>query len=329
MTMADRYNDQKRIAILYEHSEWFKPLFAEFDRRDIPYELWEAQRHSYDPRVRILPYSLVINRMSPSSYLREHGNGIFYTRQLLAYLRDIKVPVINPYEAFVVETSKALQIEIFEQLGVRYPRARVINHASLAPEAAAGFDFPVIVKPNIGGSGAKIQKFNSCEELERAATASSIDLGYDSTALLQEFLPATDGAIVRVEVLGGEFLYAIRIFTDQNGNFNLCPADICQDNQPPAEPQDFSRCLASDKRRLHIEALRPPRHVIDAAIRIAQEARLDVGGIEYLVSERNGEVYFYDVNALSNFVTDAPRIVGFDPYERFVDFVLQRALQTA
>jgi hypothetical protein len=103
------------------------------------------------------------------------------------------------------------------------------------------------------------------------------------------------------------------------------PADICQDNQPPAEPQDFSRCLASDKRRLRIEALRPPRHVIDAAIRIAQEARLDAGGIKYLVSERDGEVHFYDVNALSNFVTDALRIVGFDPYERFVDFVLQRA----
>ena len=25
------------IAILYEHPEWFKPLFAELERRDIPY----------------------------------------------------------------------------------------------------------------------------------------------------------------------------------------------------------------------------------------------------------------------------------------------------
>ena len=126
--MSDKSQDEKRIAILYEHPEWFEPLFAEFDRRGIPYELWTARRHSYDPAVRSLPYSLVLNRMSPSSYLRAHGNGIFYARQLLAYLKDIGVPVINPYEAFVVETSKALQAEIFERLGLRYPRARVINH---------------------------------------------------------------------------------------------------------------------------------------------------------------------------------------------------------
>ena len=29
-------------------------------------------------------------------------------------------------------------------------------------------------------------------------------------------------------------------------------------------------------------------------------------------------VYFYDLNALSNFVTDAPRIVGFDPSSSYV-----------
>jgi len=30
-------------------------------------------------------------------------------------------------------------------------------------------------------------------------------------------------------------------------------------------------------------------------------------------------------NALSNFVTDAPRLVGFDPFVRFVDYIEQRA----
>jgi superfamily I DNA/RNA helicase len=29
---------EKPIAILYEHPEWFKPLFAELDKRDIDYK---------------------------------------------------------------------------------------------------------------------------------------------------------------------------------------------------------------------------------------------------------------------------------------------------
>ena len=46
--------------------------------------------------------------------------------------------------------------------------------------------------------------------------------------------------------------------------------------------------------------------------------------MEYLESERDGEVYFYDVNALSNFVGDAPRVVGFDPFVRLGDLIARR-----
>ena len=46
-----------------------------------------------------------------------------------------------------------------------------------------------------------------------------------------------------------------------------------------------------------------------------------MGGIEYLINDRDGAIYFYDINALSNFVTDAVNIVGFDPTARFVDYL--------
>jgi hypothetical protein len=35
-------------------------------------------------------------------------------------------------------------------------------------------------------------------------------------------------------------------------------------------------------------------------------------GVEYMVSEDDGLPYMHDVNALSNFVADAPSVVGFD-----------------
>ena len=37
------------IAILYEHPEWFKPLFAELERRAVPYDAIDLARHSFDP----------------------------------------------------------------------------------------------------------------------------------------------------------------------------------------------------------------------------------------------------------------------------------------
>src|SRR6266852_5429005 len=56
------------IAILFEHSEWFQPLFAGLDRRGIAYDRLLAAELSYDPRARTSQYSLVVNRMGyPSS----------------------------------------------------------------------------------------------------------------------------------------------------------------------------------------------------------------------------------------------------------------------
>ena len=50
-------------------------------------------------------------------------------------------------------------------------------------------------------------------------------------------------------------------------------------------------------------------------------AGIEVGGVEYIVDDRDGQRYYYDINALSNFVADAPRVVGFDPFARLADFL--------
>ena len=55
-------------------------------------------------------------------------------------------------------------------------------------------------------------------------------------------------------------------------------------------------------------------------------ASIDVGGVEYLNDPRDGQRYYYDINALSNFVADAPRVVGFDPFARLVDYLERKAV---
>ncbi|PYY15606.1 MAG: hypothetical protein DMG60_17140, partial [Acidobacteria bacterium] len=141
------------IAIYHEHPHWFERLFAELDRRGTRYERVDATRHHFD----IEPngnrkYSLVFNRMSPSAYTRGHGHGIYYTVSYLEHLERLGTRVINGARGFRYEISKASQLSLLHSLGLPYPRARVINHPQEAPAAAEGFRFPVIVKPNVGGS---------------------------------------------------------------------------------------------------------------------------------------------------------------------------------
>ena len=312
----------RTIAIYYEHPDWFRPLFAELDRRRIPYTRIDAATHFYDPAETDSPYSLVFNRASPSAYMRGHGQVTFHTLGWLHHLERIGVPVVNGSTAYQMETSKALQLEILEGLGFPHPRARVINDLSLAARAAEGLRFPVIVKANIGGSGAGITRFDDAASLAAAARAGSIGLGIDNVALVQELAPLRDAHITRVEVLDGQFLYAINVYPAED-SFNLCPADICQ----TTDGQQLSRtacAVDAAKNGMRVERFEPSREIIRQVEQIAARVELDVGGIEYLVDDRDGRHYFYDINALSNFVADAPNVIGFDPFERLVDYLVER-----
>lgn len=314
------------IAIFYEHPDWFRPLFAELDRRGTPYVKLDAATHRFDP-FEEPSYSLVFNRMSPSAFNRGHGNAIFYTTSWLAHLKQRGVRVVNGYDAWLTEISKAYQLSLLDSLGFPAPRARAINHASQAPAAAEGMRFPVVIKPNIGGSGAGVRRFDTVEGLRAAAAAGDLDLGVDSVALVQEFIPQEESRITRVEVLGGRYLYGIRIYTPGD-SFDLCPADVCQ-RVDGAELARAACAVDAPKNRLRVEGYEPPAEVRAQVERIMRAARIEVGGIEYMIDERDGRMYFYDINALSNFVADAPRVVGFDPFARLADYLEQQADATA
>lgn len=292
-----------RLAVLYEHPEWFKPLFAELRQAGVAYEEWRADGLSYDLEEGEFP-DLVLNRMSPSAAWRGHGHGQFAVRDLLAVLESRKVAVVNGAQAYDLEISKVRQMELFRRVGARVPRTRVINHASMAAKAAEGMTFPVLVKPNCGGAGSGIQRFDSAREME--ARASTIEFGCDHTALVQELIPTRDGACYRVEVLDGQVLYCVKIQRDGAG-YNLCPADACQSAAKPV----FTR-------------VEPLAEAAVTAVAAARRGGLDVCGAEYMIDHRTGEAVFYDLNALSNFVANAEQVVGFNPHRVFVEYLMRR-----
>ncbi len=313
------------IAIYYEQPHWFKPLFTELDRRGTPYVKLFAPDHFYDPADRPEEkYSLVFNRMSPSAWNRDHGDQIFYTLGFLEHLQSRGVPVINGMKAFQSELSKAGQLVLMDAIGKPYPKARVIHRASQALAAAEGLRWPIVVKPNIGGSGAGVRRFDGISQLRHAAesqngTADALQFGLDATALVQEFIPAQDDHIVRVEILNGKFLYAIKVHITGE-TFDLCPADICR----TTAGTDLNRAacaLDAPKSGITVEAFTPPADAVADVEEIMKHSGIDIGGIEYITDSRDAQRYYYDTNALSNFVADGPSVLGFDPFVKLVDWL--------
>jgi len=293
------------LAILYEHPGWFKPLFAGLDRRGIAYEAIRLTDHHFDPAGRSVPAPVVLNRVAMSGFLREAEHGIFYAQSLLAHWRDNGAKVLNGPEVLAVDSSKARQLSLIAGLGLAVPETRVVHRREEILAAAEGMTYPLLLKVNIGGSGAGIVRYDDRAALAEAVAERFLPDSVDKVLLVQDFVPAADGRIIRMETLGGRFLYAIEI--DTGAAFDLCPAEAC--------------IAAPGRDAIRMAAIDPGPDLIDAAERIAQAVGLDVGGVEVVVDARDGVPRFYDINALSNFVANPLDVLGWDPHEKLVDFL--------
>jgi len=294
------------LAVLYEHPSWFQPLFDALDRHGIAYDAIRLSDHGFDPAASEPPAPVVLSRVAMSGFLREPDHGIFYAEALLAHWSARGARVLNGADVLAIDSSKARQLSLIAGLGYAVPETRVVHRRQDLAAAGADMAFPLLVKANIGGSGAGIVRYASLEELKRSVSDGTVPDSIDKVLLLQDYVPARGGTIVRLETLGGRFLYAIEVESGGD-NFDLCPADACL-----AQP---------GRAAIRMVAVEPEPAVIEAAERIARAAGLDVGGVEMLTDDRDGTPRFYDINALSNFVAKPLDVLGWDPHDRLVDFI--------
>jgi len=306
---------KRPIGIIYEHPSWFKPLFSELEKRRIPFVRIHAASHQYNPVEREVPYSLLVNRVSSSAYLRGNSQGIFHSANYLAHVERLGIPVVNGTAAQEIESSKAKQLELLASLGLRIPKTRIVNHTNQIIPAARSLRFPIVIKSNLIGSSQSILRFNTLFSLQKAINLRQINLGIDHTALVQEFIPARDGQIIRVETLGYKYLYAVKVFA-KTESYNLRPSEICTDQTP--------RWIGIPKNKIKVEAFAPPQRIVEEVERIAKAGRLDAGAVEYVVSEIDGEAYYCNLIGLSNFVSNPLDVIGFDPHVDFVDYIEER-----
>jgi glutathione synthase/RimK-type ligase-like ATP-grasp enzyme len=308
------------LVVLHEHPEWQKPLFAALERRGVsyaPFDLKQAAFSNDEPPLA----KLYFNQASPSAYVRGNTRAVPLA---LAYMRTLErrgARVLNGAEVFALELSKSAQATLLRTLGIDTPWSITFNDAAALRAYSDTIRWPAILKPDQGGSGARIHVVESLEHVCAILSADPEIWLPDNLFLLQEYLPHDpDHGIVRLEFLGAELLYAMRVKT--HGRFNLCPSPVCnpdegdgvcevlEANAPPVEFYPYTEV---------------PSEAVETAARIVRAARLDVGGIEYLETP-DGRRVFYDINANSNLRPSVASAFGFEPFERVVDF-LQRELE--
>ena len=127
-------------------------------------------------------------------------------------------------------------------------------------------------------------------ELDASIADGTVPRSVDQVLLVQDYVPARGGTILRIETLGGRFLYAIEVETGGD-SFDLCPADAClaapgraamRMTAVDARPADWSRRPSGSPRR--------PGSMSAAS--------------SVMIDDRDGAPRFYDINALSNFVAE-------------------------
>jgi glutathione synthase/RimK-type ligase-like ATP-grasp enzyme len=313
------------LIVLHEHPEWQKPLFAALERRGMAFAAFDVTRAAFSnieqPRAR-----LYFNQASPSAYIRGNTRAVPFA---LAYMRSLELQgarVLNGADVFALELSKSAQATLLRTLAIDCPRSITFNDLGALRRYADEIRWPALLKPDQGGSGARINVVDSYEQLEAIFRENPGIWQPDNLFLLQEYLPHDpEQGIVRLEFLGGDLLYAMRVKT--HGRFNLCPSPVCN----PDEGAGICQTVPHEAAAAPPVEFRPyldvPREAVESAKRIFHAARLDVGGIEYLETD-DGRRVFYDINANSNLRPSVAQAWGFDPFERVVDF-LQAQLRDA
>jgi glutathione synthase/RimK-type ligase-like ATP-grasp enzyme len=303
------------LIVIYEHPEWQKPLFSALEQRGISFAGYDLKRNAFDP-ARLPQARLYFNQASPSAYVRGNTRAVPLALSLMRSLEAGGARVLNGSRAFALELSKSAQAALMLQLGVDHPRTLAFNDPAAALDQwDAGW--PALLKPEQGGSGARMYLLESQDELLRLLRDRPDLWLPDNLLLLQEYLPADPArGIIRMEFVGGELLYGMRVVS--HGAFNLCPSESCNPEGGEAGHCEAPSLLASKPVEFYPYP-ELPAEAVETGKRLVAAGGLDVAGIEYL--ERDGRRIFYDINANSNLRKPIGAAFSFDPFDRVAEWL--------
>ncbi|HJU21051.1 MAG TPA: alpha-L-glutamate ligase [Casimicrobiaceae bacterium] len=292
-----------RIYVIHENDVWVEPLRAAFDELELPYTEWFTAEGRLD-LASVPPHGVFYNRMSASSHTRGHRYAAELTGGLLAWLESHGRRVVNNSRALALEISKMAQYGALRQFGIRVPHTIAAVGKEAIIDAAKAMRGRFITKHNRAGKGLGVRLFDSVDALSRYVDSHAFEDSVDGVTLIQQYIEGPQPFITRVEFVGGEFLYAVRVDTSQG--FELCPADVCDVGDAFCPVGEAPPVTSAPRFRI-IEGFSHP--IIDRYRQFIAANGIGIAGIEF-ITDKNGDLYTYDVNTNTNYNSDAEREAG-------------------
>ncbi len=307
------------LTILYEHTDWHQPLFDELDLLNINYckiDLSDGAL-SYN---NIPDANVYYNMVSPSAYKRNKQRAIPFSIALCRMLEFKGKKVLNGSISNQLEFSKSSQIGLLASINAFYPETIFFNSVD-AIKKYKNLDFPMILKPEQGGSGSRMYLINSFDELDNLLKLQPELWLPDNLLLLQEKIEYDHNfGIVRIEFIEGKMLYAMRVVT--NGTFNLCPSVVCNPDDDSISTCDIP--LQNEKPVFH-PYTEIPENEINEATRVFNASQNNTGSVEYIIDNKGRQV-FYDINANSNLRRSIGEKFGVNPFKEVAKYLQKESL---
>jgi hypothetical protein len=274
-----------KVHVLHENPDWFVPVGAALDAAGVPYEQWLLGDGALDLSSPP-PGGVFWSRMSASSHTRGHPHAKDHTRGVLSWLEAHGRRVVNGRRVLELEMSKVGQLVALSAAGFDVPRTVAVAGTGELAATARKLPAPFIAKHNQGGKGLGVRLVDSHDAFDAYLASPEYEPPVDGITLLQEYLRAAEPRITRVEVVGGEFIYAVTADTALGG-FQLCPADTC-------EVGDGSPASLFELR----DGFDHP--ITGRYADFAKRQGIEVAGFEF-IETADGRLVTYDINTTTNY----------------------------
>ena len=309
-------DDTPKVHIIHENGEWTKPLITALEKRNIPYSDWDMTSHIFD-LSKPAPKGVFYNRMSASSHTRGNRFAPEVTVGVLAWLESQSRKTFNGRSAINLEISKLVQYAALDHVGLTVPHTIAVSTKEDIITAYRDMPFEdVITKHNRAGKGLGVQLLKSEQAAVEHVNSAAFEDSVDGITLVQQYIKPSDSSITRVEFIGREFFYAVKV--DASNGFELCPADVCS--------LDGGFCATSENPKFPFDVIvgfensEAGQTLIPKMKALMDNEGLDVAGFEF-VTDEDGNHYCYDINTNTNYNSDAEARYGQFAMEALADYL--------
>jgi glutathione synthase/RimK-type ligase-like ATP-grasp enzyme len=221
----------KKVGIIYngnKGADWAIDSFKkEFEEKNIPVCLYDVNSISDKYSERMSPeelklpelenltgdgYTVWMNRVYPSEANDDLINkGLNAT----AWLSARNFAMINPLPACMADYDKKFAFDAMKAWNVATPECEILTEEMDVKYLEERYGFPLIVKPNTGGTSIGVSKIDSASELENMLSSEGV---FSGNNLVQKFVKPVVDYDIRIGVVNGEPLISYARSLSKNGS---------------------------------------------------------------------------------------------------------------